>query len=228
MAFMDAAPRPPIQAPGGLVKPDGTTHGAAREGGMGSRIVIIEGHPDPRPERLCHALAEAYAAGAAEAGHEVVRIRVAQLDFTLLRSKNEFDHGTVPAALKVGQQAIGAADHLVIVYPLWLGTMPALLKGFLEQVLRPGFAAGATAPAQPWRKLLTGKSARVVVTMGMPALVYRWYFWAHSLKSLERHILKFCGIAPVRESLFGRVDAAPAATRARWLEEMREHGRASR
>lgn len=195
---------------------------------MPSRIVIIEGHPDPRPERLCHALAEAYAAGAAEAGHEVARIKIAELDFPLLRSKDDFDRGAVPASLKAGQEAIAGADHLVIIYPLWLGTLPALLKGFLEQVLRPGFAAGATAPGQPWRKLLTGRSARVVVTMGMPALVYRWFFLAHSLKSLERNILKFCGIAPVRETLFGRVDAVSAEKRGKWLEEMRRLGRDGR
>lgn len=195
---------------------------------MPSRIVIIEGHPDARPERLCRALADAYAAGAAEAGHEVERVAVAELDFLLLRSKEDFDQGTVPATLKAAQGAIAAASHLVIIYPLWLGTMPALLKGFLEQVLRPGFAAGATAPGQPWRKLLTGKSARVVVTMGMPALVYRWFFLAHSLKSLERNILKFCGIAPVCETLFGAVDAASDKTRAKWLDDMRALGRAGR
>jgi putative NADPH-quinone reductase len=195
---------------------------------MPSRIVIIEGHPDPRPERLCHALAEAYAAGAAEAGHEVSRIKIAALDFPLLRSKDEFDRGAVPASLKAGQEAIAGADHLVIIYPLWLGTMPALLKGFLEQILRPGFAAGATTPGQPWRKLLTGRSARVVVTMGMPALVYRWFFLAHSLKSLERHVLKFCGISPVRETLFGMVEAVSAEKRGKWLEEMHRLGRDAR
>lgn len=195
---------------------------------MPSRIVIIEGHPDPRPERLCHALAEAYAAGAAEAGHEVSRIKIAELDFPLLRSKDEFDRGAVPASLKAGQEAIAGADHLVIIYPLWLGTMPALLKGFLEQILRPGFAAGATTPGQPWRKLLTGRSARVVVTMGMPALVYRWFFLAHSLKSLERHVLKFCGISPVRETLFGMIEAVSAEKRGKWLEEMHRLGRDAR
>jgi putative NADPH-quinone reductase len=61
--------------------------------------------------------------------------------------------------------------------------------------------------------------------MGMPALVYRWYFGAHSLKSLERNILGFCGIRPIRESLFGMVEAAGDAKRRRWLATMRTHGR---
>src|SRR3546814_10287671 len=76
------------------------------------------------------------------------------------------------------------ADHLVILYPLWLGDVPALLKGFLEQILRPGFAIdeGSTGMSA---KLLTGRSARIIVTMGMPAPIYRLFFRAHSLKSLE-------------------------------------------
>jgi putative NADPH-quinone reductase len=84
--------------------------------------------------------------------------------------------------------------------------MPALLKGFLEQVARPGFAFRYEKEGTPFTaKGLKGRSARVVVTMGMPALVYRWYFRAHSVKSLERNILGFVGIAPVHETLVGMV-----------------------
>jgi putative NADPH-quinone reductase len=130
----------------------------------------------------------------------------------------------VPASLEAAQQAIGWAEHLVIFYPLWLGTLPAILKGFLEQVLRPGFALDESKSGLP-RGLLSGKSARIVVTMGMPALVYRWFFRAHSLKSLERNVLKFCGIGPVRETLFGMVDAASPAKREKWLARLGALGR---
>ena len=64
-----------------------------------------------------------------------------------------------------------------------------------------------------WKRLLTGKTARIVVTMGMPAFVYRWYFGGHSLKSLERNILRFVGIRPVRESLIGMVEGSDAGGR---------------
>ena len=89
------------------------------------------------------------------------------------------------------------------------GSMPALLKAFLEQVLRPGFAFGAAERRGMPKKLLAGKSARIVVTMGMPAFFYRLYYRAHSLKSLERNILGFVGIKPVRVTLLGNVGFDP-------------------
>jgi len=189
------------------------------------RILVVQGHPDPRPGRLCRALAEAYADAAREAGHQLRVVDVATLDFPLLRSKDEFEHGAVPDTLREAQEAIAWAGHLVIVYPLWLGDMPALLKGFLEQVFRPGFAVGAARGDDRAGGLLAGRSARVVVTMGMPAPVYRWFFGAHSLKSLTRNILRFSGIGPVRTSLFGMVEAGGAQRRARWLARMADLGR---
>ena len=136
----------------------------------------------------------------------------------------------LPAAASVGNPvdmlASAPAEHLVIVHPLWLGAMPALLKGFLEQALRPGFALDPEPGATGWGKRLTGRSARIVVTMGMPALVYRWFFRAHSLKSLERNILKFVGIKPVRETLIGMVGAMDERKAGRWLDKMRALGRA--
>jgi len=194
---------------------------------MAQRIAIIQGHPDARGDRLLHALAAAYAKGAAAAGHEVRRIEVAQLDFPLVRTKEEWHEGKVPAPLAPAQAAIAWATHLVILYPLWFGTMPALLQGFLEQVLRPGFAVDYAKPGLP-KGLLGGKSARIVVTMGMPALAYRWYFRAHSLKSLERNVLRLCGIGPIRESLLGRVEGVNAARREKWLVQVGELGRAGR
>jgi len=59
----------------------------------------------------------------------------------------------------------------------------------------------------------------------MPALVYRWYFGAHSLRSLERNILAFSGIGPIRENLFGLVEASSAQKRQAWLKKMSALGR---
>ncbi|MDR4471425.1 MAG: NAD(P)H-dependent oxidoreductase [Nitrospira sp.] len=72
-------------------------------------------------------------------------IEVARLEFPLLRTKAEFEHGVPSDSIKQAQDAIRWADHLVIVYPLWLGSMPALLKAFFEQVFRPGNAFGISS-----------------------------------------------------------------------------------
>jgi len=197
----------------------------------GQRIVLIQGHPDASSPHLCHALAQAYAEGARAAGHEVRQVEVAQLDFALLRSQQEWEHGILPATLQAAQDDIGWAQHIVLFFPLWLGDMPALLKGFLEQVARPGFAFKAEkndSGSNPFgRKGLAGRSARVVVTMGMPALVYRWYFRAHSVKSLERNVLGFVGIAPVNETLIGMIDKLGEAGVKKWLGKIRALGRAA-
>ncbi|WP_370660203.1 NAD(P)H-dependent oxidoreductase [Massilia glaciei] len=191
---------------------------------MHKRILLIQGHPDANAGHLCHSLETAYASAATEAGHEVHRIEVARLDFPLLRSQNDWENGEVPPALARSQDEIVWANHLVLFFPLWLGDMPALLKGFLEQVARPGFAFAKGKRNPLTKKALSGRSARVVVTMGMPALVYRWFFRAHSVKSLERNILGFVGIAPVDETLIGRVgDMRPPATE-KWLAKMETLG----
>jgi putative NADPH-quinone reductase len=188
------------------------------------QITLIQGHPDPAGGHLDHALADAYAEGALAAGHELRRIEIATLDFPLLRNKEAFEHGPTPPGLVEAQAAIAWAQHLVFVYPLWLGDMPALLKGFLEQTLRPGFAFDYQDGGKV-RMRLKGKSARLVVTMGMPAMAYRWFYGAHSLKSFERNILKFVGVKPVDRSLYGMVEEVDAAARAQWLDELRSLGR---
>ena len=188
-------------------------------------ILLIQGHPDGTGPHFCHALADAYAQGASEAGHAVRRLTVAQLQFPLLAGQADWETGPLPPALQPAQDNIRWAQHIVLFFPLWLGDMPAVLKGFLEQVMRPGFAfVRKEGSAVFTEKGLAGRSARVVVTMGMPALVYRWYFRAHSVRSLERNILGFVGIAPVHETLIGNAAGLRAQDASRWLYRMRALG----
>lgn len=190
---------------------------------MSKHILLIQGHPDRAAPHFGHALAAAYAEGAAAGGHRLSRVEVAALDFPLLRSQAEWESGPLPPGLAACSGALGDADHLVIFFPLWLGGQPALLKGFFEQLLRPGIGA-------PKEKTLPlrGKSARVVVTMGMPAWFYRLRYRAQGVATLEDNVLRFCGMAPVRRSLIGGVEALSASARAAWLERMKALGRAAR
>jgi putative NADPH-quinone reductase len=94
-------------------------------------------------------------------------------------------------------------------------------------VLRPGFAF-STLELGKWPvKFLRGKSARIVITMGMPAPIYRWYFHAHSLRSLQRNILKFVGFGSIRSTLIGNVAGLSKDQRMQWLDNLRALGRAA-
>lgn len=193
---------------------------------MPKHIAIIQGHPDQSSFRFCRAFAGAYSAGAKAAGHTVETIDVAGLDFPLLRSKDDYEKGSAPESIRQAQEIVKRADHVVIVFPLWLGDMPALLKGFFEQTFRPGFSyAFGDTPGLP-RQLLKGKSARIVVTMGMPAFFYKFFFAAHGLKNLKRNILRFCGFSPVRDTLIGMIEGKDPKPRETWLARADALGRA--
>lgn len=195
---------------------------------MNKRILLIQGHPDAGHAHLCDALEQAYAEGAQAGGHTVRQLRVAALDFPLLKSQAEWEQGALPLALAGAQDDIRWAEHIVFFFPLWLGDMPALLKGFLEQVARPGFAFGSQGGSTSMKhKGLLGRSARIVVTMGMPGFVYRLYFRAHSLKSMKRNVLEFVGIKPVRDTVIGMAGQMAANKAAHWLARMGELGRAA-
>jgi putative NADPH-quinone reductase len=191
---------------------------------MTRKILMLNGHPDPSGKGLVPALAAAYAAGATEAGHEVKRVNVASLQFGFVRSQVEFEHGTVPPDIAAVQDQIRWANHVMVVFPLWLGDQPAVLKAFLEQTLRPGFAYLYRPSGFP-EMLLKGRSARIIVTMGMPAFIYRWYFRAHGLKNLKRNILRFVGFAPVRHTMLGSVGTRSKKSIERWFDDMKALGR---
>jgi len=183
---------------------------------MNKRIAIIQGHPDPAGHHLLNAMADAYAQGAVLADHQIRRIEVANLEFPLLRTQADFEKGELPPALVDPRDDMRWAEHWVFLFPLWHGTMPALLKAFLEHIFRPGFAMEYREKGFP-RRLLAGRSARIVVTMGMPVMLYRWYFGAYGVRSFERSMLSFAGIKPLT--------FADDKKRARWIEDMRRHGR---
>lgn len=191
---------------------------------MPKRILVINAHPDRMKHHLCSSLAEAYCEGAAAAGHEIRRIDLAGFDFPMLHSQEEFESRNVPQELEIAVQNIVWAEHLVFIFPLWLGTMPALLKAFLEQVMRPGVAFEYAKPGSPAKTLLKGRSARIIVTMGMPAIFYRLWFLSHGVATLRRGILNFVGIKPVRQTFYGMLDQASETKRRKWLEQVRGFG----
>lgn len=193
---------------------------------MAKRILIIQGHPHGNGQHFCHALADAYASGAETAGNVVQRLDVADLRPDLMQDPEDFHSAPNDVMLKA-QDAVRDATHLVFVFPIWLGTMPAMLKAFLEQLARNGFALGDAGRGRIPKPMLGGRSARVIATMGMPALAYRIWFLNSGISVLRRAILGLCGVAPIRQTTIGGLGAIDAKDRQRWLARVEKLGRSA-
>lgn len=182
------------------------------------RITIIEGHPDPSAERLNRALADRYVERAEALGHEIRRITVAKLHFPIMRTSKDFYESAPSEEIAAAQRDIAWAQHLVLMFPLWMSDMPALLKAFLEQTFRPDFALDRSRKGRPPRHVLKGRSVRIVVTMGMPAAFYRLVMGAYMLKMLRRLFTVTAGIGPVRDTVIGGVMNPSSCSSRTWFE----------
>jgi putative NADPH-quinone reductase len=192
---------------------------------MPKTVCVIQGHPHGSGKHLCHAIADAYADGARAGRAEVRRIDLGNMIIPLLRDPAEF-LSAPPDAIAAAQDAIRESRHIVVIYPLWLGTMPAVVKAFFEQLCRKGFAIDANSKGGWPKQMLKGKSARVIVTMGMPAAAYKLIFGAHGVRGFESGILGMAGIQPIRETLVGSVDALNRNRTEALLARVRRLGKA--
>jgi putative NADPH-quinone reductase len=189
---------------------------------MSPKILIVLAHPQAKS--YCSALAQSYAEGAQAAGAEVRQINLAEIAFNPIGSGSHDKPLALEPALQQAQDDIRWAGHLVFVYPILWGTIPALLKGFIERVFAPGFAVNFRKDSPRWDKLLAGKSARLIVTLNTPPWLYRLLFRRAGHITMKRSILEFCGIRPVRITDIGPMQGSTAETRDRWLRQARELG----
>lgn len=186
------------------------------------RILIIQGHP--QADSLCAALAQRYRAAAESAGAQVQMLQLGELQFDpVLRAGYRGEQPLEPD-LQAAQQAIRDAAHLVFVYPVWWGTLPALLKGFLDRVFLPGFAFKYRRDSVWWDRLLQGRSARLLVTMDTPPWYYRWVYRQPAHNQMKRTVLEFCGVRPVHIHSFGPVRQSSDAKRQAWLQQAAQLG----
>jgi len=187
---------------------------------MAKNVCIINAHPDPSPERYIHAVCDAAERGAREAGHEVSRIDVGALDIPLLTSAADFAE-CPPEHIETERAKIAAADHVFLAFPLWLGAMPAKARAFFEQAARADFFIEFAGDEHGWpHQLMKGKSAHVVVTMGMPSLIYRFGMDAGAVKALERALLGLSGFKPIHHTIIGGIDAKSDEEREKLLKDM--------
>lgn len=190
---------------------------------MPKKILVVLGHPDTKS--LCATLSRDYVRGARAAGAAVKQLVLSRLKFDpILHDGYKTVQSLEPDLLRA-QKLILWADHLVFVYPMWWGSMPALLKGFFDRVFHPGFAFKfATKDAYLWDKLLTGRSGRVMITSDGPPVAIRLLYSNPAIQAIKGMTLEFCGVAPVRVSQFGPVKHATAARMHLWRRKAEDLG----
>lgn len=175
------------------------------------KIYLLLGHPDR--ESFNGRLADAYYTRAVESGHEVRLQRLGDMRFDPILWKGYKVVQDLEPDLIQAQQNIFWCDRWVIIYPMWWGALPALLKGFMDRTLYSGFAYKYHQYDPFWDKLLKGRSAELISTCDAPRWWVWWQYHNSDLRSLKVATLKFCGISPVR---------CTRITRVRYLSEVQK------
>lgn len=186
------------------------------------KILIILGHPDK--ETFCGSLANSYKEGALKKGAEVKELNLADLEFDPILHLGYKEIQPLESDLVKAQELITWANHLVFVYPLWWAMMPALLKGFLDRTFLPGFAFKYRKDSPFWDKYLTGKSARMIVTMDAPTWYNYWINGNAGPKAMKKATLEFSGIKPVKVTTIGSVKELNAEQIKNWLAKIEKIG----
>lgn len=153
------------------------------------KVFILLGHPDA--DSFNCTLADEYQRGAEEAGHDVRRMNLGEMQFDPVLHHGYRTIQELEPDLKAFQENVNWCEHLVIFYPSWWSTMPALLKGIFDRTWLPGFAFRFTGEFS-WQKLQKGKTARVVVTSDTIPFA-QWLLFGDTTNEIAKGILGFAG-----------------------------------
>ena len=189
---------------------------------MKKRIVIINGHPDK--ESYNFGLAKAYKQGAEKSGAEVREIVIRDLKFNPNLQFEYRKRTELEPDLIASQKTLKWADHIVWVYPVWWGSVPAIMKGFLDRVLLPGFAFKKREGSVWWDKYFTGKTARLICTMDQPTWFYRFINKCPSHNAMKKLTMNFIGVKSVKITSIGPLRLSKDQFRANWLDKIEKLG----
>lgn len=186
------------------------------------KILVINGHPDK--ESFNYALSDAYINGAKKSNTEIKEIRIGELSFNPnlefgYRSRTELE----PDLLKA-QEKLKWADHIVWIYPVWWGGVPAIMKGFLDRVLLPGFAFKKRDGSIWWDKYFTEKTSRLICTMDQPPWYYKLINKSPSHSAMKKLTLNFIGVKSVKITSIGPLRLSKDKFREKWLEKIEKLG----
>jgi NAD(P)H dehydrogenase (quinone) len=186
------------------------------------KIFILLGHPNS-DATFCKSLADAYEKGARDAGHEVKRMDIGEMQFDPILHKGYKVIQQLEPDLLTFQENIKWCDHFVVVYPTWWTSMPALLKGLFDRAWISGFSF-RFKPSGLWDKLLGNRSAHIITTMGAPA-IFEYFSFGNVTKLLENNILKFAGFTSVKTTWIGDAEKMKLEVREKWFSKMQKLGK---
>lgn len=182
-------------------------------------VLVIIGHP--RKKSFSEAIAQAYISGVENNRRVSIEVlSLPDLSFNLNVTHHSPKAQLLEPAIVEAQQLIRWADHVIFIYPTWWGTMPALLKGFIDRVFTEGFAFNEIEGGTGYSPLLRGKTAQLITTMDTPRLVYQLVYRAPGHNAMRRSILEFCGFELATTLSFGPVKSSSVEQRAKWLNKV--------
>ncbi|MDO9234819.1 MAG: NAD(P)H-dependent oxidoreductase [Aquabacterium sp.] len=187
---------------------------------MTRHVLIILGHP--AADSFGGAIAQSYLKGAQEAGHQAKLLTLNQLQFDPVMHQGYKGSQTLEPSLQAAQADLQWAQEIVFIFPLWWGGMPALLKGFLDRTLLPGFAFKYEPKGKGLTPMLTGRTARLIITMDTPRWIDRWLYGSPVVRQFKYPILRFCGIKLKQVRYMSPVVKSTANQRTTWLKQMTE------
>ncbi len=185
------------------------------------RILIVLGHPNPGS--LNHAIAHAVRDDMCEAGHDVVFHDLYAERFDPLLLGDEIpENGNVPAEIQAHCNDLCSADCIVIVHPNWWGQPPAILKGWIDRIFRPGlayrFEEGDSGEGIPIG-LLRAKAVVVLNTSNTKEEREQTVFGDPLDAIWRRCIFELCGVRSFHRRMFTIVVTSTRKQRTAWIEE---------
>ncbi len=185
------------------------------------KIFIIQGNPDA--QGFCGKIADTYQEAALAAGHTFERINLSDMKFDPILRKGYKEIQPLEPDLVMIQEKWKAADHVVIIYPNWWCTMPALLKGMFDRMFLPGFAFNFDKQTKKIIQRLTGKTARVIVVAGTHSPFMTWLKFGDYTNEIQHAILGFAGMK-AKVTTFGPADKVTDLVRVKWLSTVAKLG----
>ncbi len=189
------------------------------------RILVLLGNPDK--QSYSGHVAETYAESARKAGHEVVRVNINDLKFDPILHKGYKEIQALEPDLKKLQEQWNWADHVVIVYPNWWCTMPAILKGMFDRMFLPGFAFNFDKKTKKLIQRLKGKTAHVIVLAGTHSPFMTWLKFGDYTNEIRYGILEFAGMK-AKVTSYGPCDRVSEGCRTKWLRQVARMGAKAR